>query len=204
MKIFRIIVLLLSFHSCIIYGQENYPDTLFIKDAIKQANGKRFYYLDTCYSWNRISAQLSKRKFNGRTKQTEQNSIRLSRLEAKFLKEQLEVNKSYIWRDSLFNNAIRIPNDDSRAFLTKHNVLRKEKINAALLNHDTTAAQQISLKEKTWLYEMSKPIFFRENSFCLFYYAAFCDISAGYDETCFYKKENDRWIKWIVISMGDF
>lgn len=51
--------------------------------------------------------------------------------------------------------------------------------------------------EKT--YTLSKPIFLRNGSVCLFYYSYFCGPLCGQGNLSLYKKEKGKWVRWISL-----
>lgn len=203
MWIFRLVLMFFLFYSFVTYGQLNSQDTVLLNYAINRTNNSTVFYIDKSQGWGRISEKLVNNKFRGCTKLTQHNKISLSIKELKLLRQQIDLNKGHVWNDSLLINSHRIIQDSTMGFISKQFEIYKEKINNALLNHDTIAIQQI-IKEKPRVYGFSKPLYLREETICLLYFVAFGDYSSGYDEIGFYKKENDLWTKWIVISQGDY
>jgi len=49
------------------------------------------------------------------------------------------------------------------------------------------------------IFRFSKPIFFRNNTLCLFYYGNFCPGLCGFESLIIYKKEGDAWESSFVF-----
>lgn len=202
-RIFRILFIIPFLYSSQLYGQLNSQDTVVIKFATMRTEGTVFTYADKSEGWTRISEKLADRKFRGITKQTKHNTITLSIEERRYLRQQIEENRGFTWNDSLIANSRRIMSDSVMKIISEQFRIYREKINIALLNQDTIALNRIVAK-KPWVYGFSKPIYLRDDTICLLYHLAFGDYDSGYDEVSFYKKENNLWTKWIVITQGDY
>ena len=58
--------------------------------------------------------------------------------------------------------------------------------------------------QKPNVFKLSKPIYLRDRSFCLIYISSVCGNPCGFDELCFYKIENNTWIKWVAVNSNQY
>jgi len=130
-------------------------------------------------------------------------SITLTKQEREYILSQLQNFPNEILSDSLLPNSKRIAIGGIQKFVRKAN----ESIYDSLINlHDTVAAYQFlssSFMHSSFFF--SKPIYIRNNTIVLSCFTWLVGNSwAGTSELCFYKKENNHWVKWITVTRGDY
>jgi hypothetical protein len=185
-----------------IYGQSYENDTIILKSAMLQRQSNNIVYLDTSVGWTRIKKNLHHRAFRGITMPTKQNKLRLTKSEYKYLLQQVKKYENYVWDSNLFNNSKRISADSMWTYLDNEKRVFSKIRENAIMNKDTLTLRK--LRYPLWVYGFSKPIYFRNNNICLLYYVAMCGNPCGHDAVCFYKKEDNKWTKWIEIDGGDY
>lgn len=95
------------------------------------------------------------------------------------LKQQLASAKEKIWKENLFINSERIASDSIHSFL--------------LQNRDRD------------LYLFAQPAFIRNNTIALFYLVRLCCGGIyGPVDLSFYRKNGNKWVRWIRIDGGAF
>ena len=199
------ILILSIFHLSVFltFGQTEQQDIFILRNAIGKTPDSLITYIDKSTGWERIREQLDHKTFTGHTPETKPNSISLTKSESKLLKQQIKKFKDLSWEENLFAYSKRISSD---SVLDNLNVRRKrleKEIDDALASKDSATYNKLKNKE-SWVFGFSKPIYFRDQTFCLLYNVALCSSLCGYDEIAFYKKENENWSKWIVVAHGEF
>jgi hypothetical protein len=180
MRAFLIIIFLSV--STLAFGQLDSTTFQFLNSIIKRStDSSTIFYTDKVdsgmysYLMNKSVVKRTIKDINKRNK----NKLYLTTAEIKYLKQNLDCNNSQQWPENLFTNSKRIPHDSTYSFLIKDR------------NRD--------------LYLLSKPIFIRGNTIALFYVAHLCcgDIYGSVDLS-FYRKEANKWQKWIRVGGGAF
>lgn len=180
MKAFLIIILLSI--STLVFAQLDSTTFQFLNSVIKRkTDSSTIFYTDKVDSGmysNMVNKSLIKKTIKDIDKRNK-NKLHLTTREIKYLKQRLEGNNLQQWPENLFTNSKRIANDSTHLFLVK--------------DRDRD------------LYLLSKPIFIRGNAIALFYVAHLCCGGIyGPVDLSFYKKENNKWQKWIRIDGGAF
>ncbi len=187
-------------------GQDVQNDTIILLKAFKEVTLKeQIVYVENLASMKGVFKQLPKIIKNGKIENTVKgpyaNTIVLSKDEQKYIIAKLKSDNDI--PDSYFPKGKRILADSIWEYLDKENEARNNKISEAIMTKDTIAL--INLKyDYSWVFCFKTPIYFRENSFCLISYVAWCGKSCGRKEASFYKKENGQWKRWLIFSEGDF
>jgi len=73
----------------------------------------------------------------------------------------------------------------------------------AALQNDTATVRKLRY-DYTFVFTFAKPVYIRDNTVCLVAFGAMCGSDCGRTETSFYRRENNEWTKWIIVSAGDF
>ena len=172
----RLTIVLLAYSSSV-FGQQVNLDTLIIRTAIAEFDGQPITYLNHSGNWGNLESQLDTLEFYNDLKS---HSLVLTETEREMLLKQARKQSLYPWPDELLKGSRKIEVDSIWTYLKS----AKPK------------------RGRAWVFGFSKPIFFRQNTFCLFAYMARCGEDCGHAETAFYKKEGDTWEQWIIISAG--
>lgn len=114
-----------------------------------------------------------------------EDSVTFSDQEIAYLYEEIAKFSKHKWDNELLENSKVVPTDTVRKVfadwkLRGWNYLYNKGIHK--------------------YYTFSVPIFFRNDTYCLFYYDYGCGDLCGYGELAIYKKENNIWTYWGRIS----
>ncbi len=130
-------------------------------------------------------------------------SITLSKQEREYILSQLQNFPNEILPDSLLPNSKRIANGSLQKFVRRVN---ESKYDSLMNLQDTIAAHKFlssSLMHSSFFF--SKPIYIRNNSILLSCFTWLVGNSwGGRSELCFYRKENNNWVKWITVMRRDY
>jgi hypothetical protein len=184
-------------------GQTEQEDIIILRKAIGKTPDCLITYVDKSTGWERMAEHLDNRKYEGQTTDTKQNSISLTNSEFNQLNQQIENYKDFSWGENLFDYSKSISSDSVLKYLAESNARLKKEQDDALSKMDTVTYYKLR-KIEPWVFGFSKPLIFRDNTFCLLYIVALCSGTCGYDELAFYKKENGNWSKWVVVAHGEF
>jgi hypothetical protein len=110
--------------------------------------------------------------------------LKLTPTERAYINHELNDMGAFTWPDNLFPNSQSVSTDSLKAIFS---------------NVDDGWAV-FKKKYGRELYTFSKPIFFRNNELCIFYYNESCGGECGEGNLSIYKLENGRWKVWIQIS----
>ncbi len=171
-----------------IFGKaQNIEDSTFIKHYFINVNGIVFRKGLSAHETERIIKALAKDTIVSLyDKQQFHNSILiLTQEEKKIINNKLDSLSSNYWYESLRIDSFKALSQDSI------NVIFEEKpVSGWQFFH-----KNFGLK----LYSFSKPIFFRNNTLCLFYCGYSCDYLCGEGQLSVFRKENGIWISWLIL-----
>lgn len=188
------------------YGQLSKDDTAILFKAFRQITSQeQIIYIDTVNANGSVPTRLKEIFQKGKvTDKRSGNSVTLTKSEQEYLLSQL--GQRIIWNDNLFNNGKRISSDSMWTFLKKLNTERVATINQAVIDKDTLTIKKLPqlIKNHPFVFTFAKPIYIHDNTICLISFGAMCGGDCGQTETSFYKKVNNQWTKWIVVTAGYF
>ena len=130
-------------------------------------------------------------------------SITLTEKERAYILSQLQNFPNEILPDSLLPNSKRAAIGNIQKIVRQVN----ESVYDSLMRlHDTTAAYKfLSSGFMHSSFFFSKPIYIRNNSVLLAYFSWLVGNRwGGRSELCFYRKENNNWVKWIMVTSRDY
>ena len=155
-------------------------------------------YIKESSGWNNMKEKLSPKK-NYYHDLYNNNPFELTSSEYKYILSEIKANENYNWDSNLFINSERISQSEARKYLKQKNRPINIEFDSALKRHDTSAL--INLKNRPYFADsFSKPIFFRNNQFCIISYDCVAeDYSSDHGEVAIYKKVNEKWIRWVVL-----
>lgn len=113
------------------------------------------------------------------------NRLILSEEERKQIDNQLDSLSSNNWYESLH--------------LENAQAVSQDTIKAIFDNNLDLGWQHFRTKYGRELYHFSKPILFRNNTLCLFYYGNTCGSFCGEGYLTLFKKEQGSWVKWFIL-----
>ena len=185
------------------YGQVSQDDTTILLKAFRNVTIQRqIVYVDTVNKNSSVPEGLEEIFQKGTVTDLRQvNSIILTKKEQNYLLSQLR--QQVVWSANLFPNSKRIDTDSIWTFLRQMNAQRALSLKHAVLQKDTVTIKNLRY-DYPYVFTFTKPIYIRDNTVCLITFFAMCGRDCGQKETSFYKKENNKWIKWVIVSAGDF
>lgn len=207
MRIFLIPVWLIFiqlFFTGVTYGQVNQDDSSILVKVVRQLSlQQQIIYVDTVRG---IKDESEERLINiirnGVIQDwASKDVLVLTKAEQNYILNQLR--QQTVWPDNLFPNGKRIEEKSMWNYLRQMESERILSMNNAALQKDTATYNSLR-NNYTYIFTFAKPIYIRDNTICLIAFGAMCGGMCGRTETCFYKKENNEWIKWIMVSAGDF
>lgn len=185
------------------YGQVSQDDTTILLKAFRHVTTQRkIVYVDTVSAYNDSNGQLLKTIQNGTiSDKINGNSLTLTKAEQNHILTQL--GQQTVWSDNLFPNSKLIDTDSMWSFLIQMNAQLSLSLNQAVFQKDTLTIKNLRY-ERPYIFAFAKPIYIRDKTVCLIAFGAMCGGECGETETSFYKKENNKWTKWIIVSAGVF
>ena len=128
-------------------------------------------YAEESYGWEKIKEKLNGKKYKDYNLNNN-NTIELTDLEYKSLLSEIAVNENYKWKSKQFANSEKVSQDEIESYLKKRNEPFRLEFESVGKNDDTSAV--VKMKHKNYfVYSFSKPIFFRNNQYCIFAYCTF-------------------------------
>jgi hypothetical protein len=188
------------------FGQMEQESINFLETLIRtsQAEGQ-IIYTDKINSVEiyKVKLKLDKNTVTGTTNDTRQNSIILTRKERIYLQDQLEALANPYWNENLFPNSKLIKEEDLLSYFKGAYQAYSENLSNPN-NSESDKSNLIKNYQQPSVFEFSNPIYLRDNSICLVYMMYLCGNPCGTKELCFYKKENNKWGKWIVVGYENY
>lgn len=160
------------------YKTQNNPETKFIyKKGINTNIIQQFApKLDTLISWLFKDKMLEKVDTLILTSEEKQHLV-------KVLQNQSDTSQ---WNHIQFPNSVEVTQDSV----------------SAILKDKTRGLDYINKYYGRQIYTLGLPILFRNNQYCLFYYAKSCGESCSESHFVLYKKESGVWVKGTTIYEG--
>lgn len=188
------------------FCQTNIEDTIVLRKVFNEVSSQRqIAYVDSVnmngYVPDVLMEAIQKGKITDTRKTRKPNSLTLTKAEQNYLLEQ--ITQQTVWSDNLLADSRLIESDSMWVYLRQENTKRIAAMNKAAMENDTLALKKARLNY-SYVFTFTKPVYIRDNTICLISFAAVCGTECGRNEISFYKKENNEWGKWIVISAGDF
>lgn len=189
------------------FSQSLIDDTIIIKSfmSFKNLHGKSVY-INNSLGWDKLHNEISKnRNFKCCSNLRIENATRLSKNEQKFILEEINKNRNFAWGQELFLNSLCVPMDSAFLYLKKESDNKKGLVDSLLLSKSYLKLDSVN-KYQPWIYGFSKPIYFRDHTFCVIYKVAYCcgGSVSGYENITFYRKEMEQWLECVTFYLGDF
>ena len=143
------------------------------------------YYMDNAgaFTYERITQSVSAKILPSFFRNQNPDTIVLSNEEISYIKGELNKAAKYKWPDGLLKGSKVIPQDTIESDFK-----------------DRTRGWSYYYKRGiNKIYAFSKPIFFRNNTLCLFYTEYGCGYLCAEGNAAIYRKKNGKWEKWLVI-----
>ena len=152
---------------------------------------------------DKIKSKFKKNTIYDISKTRNQNYIIFTKQEKKYLFQQLEIASRPCWKETIFPGAQLILEEDALNYIKKTTQEYLENFNKPT-NTENDRMNLIKNYQRPTIFKFSKPIYLRNRSICLVYFASICGNPCGFEELCFYKIANNTWSKWIVVSSRQF
>ncbi len=188
------------------YAQSDRSELIFLEGLIRnyQPEGK-IIYTDKINKddLDKIKSKIKKNTIYDISKTRNQNFIVLTRQEKKYLFQQLELARRPYWKENIIPGSQLIIEEDAFNYIKKTTQEYLENYNRPT-NTENDRMNLVKNYQRPNIFKFSKPIYLRNRSICLIYFASICGNPCGFEELCFYKIANNTWTKWIVINSSVF
>lgn len=176
-------------------AQKNEIETAFFNSVLPTQD--TIIYTDESFGWEIMEEKINKKKFHDYNLNTSK-TIKLTISEYKYIKNKISILENYIWNVNQFDRSEKIALAEIEIYLQKRNEPHKLELENVVIN-DTSAVIQMKNKEY-FVYSFSKPIFFRNNKFCLFGFSIISEKKhKPYKKIAFYRKKRGQWIEWLEL-----
>lgn len=132
--------------------------------------------------------------------ESESNFIELSRNERKQLEMQIKELVQPFWNRNLFRSCQMIEHVNVQAyFKSVYN-----HYSETLSNPNNSQLDKSNLLKETpqpFVFEFTPPLYLRNKTVCLLFMKTVCGVNCSSSELTFFKKENDKWVKWVSVGM---
>ncbi len=199
MKCPAILILLLLYSNFTVNGQstkqyldltKQFTDSIFsgIHKNHKQVilsetiNASTFYYCKSILSFDTFYKRTA--FDNGKTIKID--TFTFSKDERKIIDSCYSDYSNFIWASNLINDAIILSRDTVNTIYDSHAI-------------DIDIYLENCYGDRR-LFSLTKPIFLRDNSFCIFYEESDCGILCGEGSLIIYKKENEKWNPYMTLA----
>ncbi len=151
----------------------------------------------------KIKDKIRVQSIYDRSKTVNQNYINLTTKEKKYILHHLEDCCFPTWKEDLFPNSKIFKSEDAVAYIKKTYSEYLEKYNNPN-NTEEDRMNMVKSYQRPNIFKFSKPVYLRENTLFFFYFSSTCGDPCGFEEIAFYRKENNNWVRWILVERKDF
>jgi len=203
---FLLVWILLVAHIQLLVAQTDEHEIKFIEKLIRetQPEGQIIYAEKISKNdFKKLKDKIKVPSIYDRSKTVNQNYINLTSKEKNNLLQQLENCSVPFWKEELFPNSKIFKSDDAVSFIKKSYLDYLENYN----NPNNTEEDRMTMVknyQRPTIFKFSKPVYLRDNTMFFFYFSSTCGDPCGFEEISFYKKENNQWVKWIVVERKDY
>ena len=145
----------------------------------------------------RISTKLKAERLND--KNNPSNILFISTKERKEIQKELALLSKPFWNSDLFKESKMIEEQSvDNYFRTVFN-----EYSETLSNPNNSQIDKSNLLKETpqpYVFEFTPPLYLRDKSLCLIFMKTICGSECGSEELTFYKKENEKWEKFMVLA----
>lgn len=150
-------------------------------------------YLDNVGSKSRVSRQDTYKMLplpiGARFQQILADSITITKQERAYISTAIDNIEKHIWQQGLVLDAQLITVDSVRRVFDR-------RISDRMFDGWTYFRN----KGVDRIYSFTVPVFFRNDTYCLFYYDYGCGNLCGEGQVAIYKKVKGKWVKWSILS----
>lgn len=150
-------------------------------------------YIDSLGNKSRVSRQDTYKMLpvpiGARFQQILADSITITKEERTFINTAIDNMSKDIWQQNLILDAQIIAVDSVRRVFDR-------RISDRMFDGWTYFRN----KGVDRIYSFTVPIFFRNDTYCLFYYDYGCGNLCGEGQVAIYKKVKGKWVKWSILS----
>jgi hypothetical protein len=147
-----------------------------------------------------LFVKLKDESFRGATTDTKMNVMTISKQERKDLEKKLKNLSKPYWQSQLFTDSKMIQEQNVMVYYKSV----YQEYSETFTNPNNTQQDKSQLLMNTpqpYVFEFSPPVYFRDN-FCFIYMKTFCGNGCGSTEMSFYKKQDDKWEKFVVLAVN--
>ncbi|MEP7264579.1 MAG: hypothetical protein ABI772_08775 [Bacteroidota bacterium] len=199
------LIILIFFFSINSYGQASQDSTLLEKIIKEMAGGENAAMVKNVPAgcWDKLGVIVKNGTWRAFRKYDKGHDIILTEKEKGNLLDQIKQNKPFKWSNKVLPRFIKIEADSMESYFISENKRHDDLMKDALLNKDTATFYKNKYVHP-WVFTITKPVYFRDNSFCLINIIALCGTSCGRSEIAVYKMEEGNWMRWLVLEAGDY
>jgi hypothetical protein len=139
-----------------------------------------------------------------------EQSLTLTNKEVSYIIAEINKNNSFNFSEKTFPNAIIISKDTIQSYSSNKAKNWEKTEHSIIESNDTIKIFKFRTERpysyiETYVHFFSKPIYFRNGSFCILHHAELCCFHngmCGCNSTYIFKKNNNTWEKFIEITHG--
>lgn len=194
---------------CFLKGfSQNSNDANVLKSVIEFEKDSNFVYSKKSTGYESLINIISKKNIYNKINPS--NTLILSDKEIKYLKTEIKKNEGYLFSPNLLANSKIISPDTLSSYSANRNKIWKKEMTEVIQSKDSLSIAKFR-KEKgypclySWVNFFSKPIYFRNNTFCILYYSKLCDFDRGLcgcSQIIICRKNKNIWEKYNEINLG--
>lgn len=184
----------------ITHGQED--DSILLKIQLENYKPGDTLPYDTKPYWHHFEKMITStdgKIYNRGTKDT----LFLSKKELEYILIQYKTLINDTINFSSVPNTLKIEKQNMGIYFTKKNKEKKKLLDNYIQNNGKEKAREILLNHETYIFSFSKPIFIRNNTYCIIYYTEYCG-NCGYTAISVLKNTEGEWTEYIKMHIGDF
>ena len=187
---------------------QNSDDTNVLKIVIEFEKDSNFVYSKKSVGYESLIKIISKKNIYNEINPS--NTLILSDNEIKYLKNEIKKSAEYLFQPNLLANSKIISPDTLSFYSANRNKIWRKEMTEVIQSKDSLLIAKFR-EEKgypclySWVHFFSKPIYFRNNTFCIFYYAKLCDFDhgvGGCSQIIICRKNKNVWEKYNEIILG--
>ncbi len=199
-RIFASILTLLA-----VYTNAQVPteDAAFLETFIRQVKTDGcIVYTDKINNTDLLSVLMTIKEgtLKGNTPETVVNSINISKQERKEIEKQIRQLAKPYWSQKLFLDSKMITEENVVPYI-KTVYQQYSETYADPRNTPLDKANLLKNTPQPYVFEFTPPLFMRNNTYCFVYMKTECGSGCSTSEISFFKKDNEKWECFIVVSL---
>ncbi len=147
--------------------------------------------------YNKLGVLLNKSFFKSQWDTTNENILKLTAGERKYIQSQLVYSAKLRFPDSLFKDSKRVQKDSLVPFVDGLNRIFLDSI-----SHLPDTIKAIAFRDyrlyRYWSFIFTKPIYIRNRTVTVFYFMYYA-MNGGAHGADFYRRKVSKWQRWIMV-----